>query len=433
MSKSAYALIAIIAILIFALFYTPPEKTPDGKVHLTYWTGWTGHELDVQRRLVERFNRTHPNIHVKILSVAGSYQKVRIAFAGGSTPDVCSAIWATELAGYAARGMLAPLDTFMKESGRSGDEFMPGIWRMLNFQGRPYGLCATTNSTFIAYNKDIFRQSGLDPNRPPQTLAELDRAAKLTTSYNSDGSFKRYGFRPGGLQFWAYVFGGEWYDEKTGRITANHPKNVEALKWMVSFADEYDITRMEAFEQTFGSRQTVSGPFFVGKMAMWFTGEWCAEHMRRYAPDMEWGWFPVPPPPGGRRNTCTVGGSVFVIPADCKHKREAWEFLSWICGPEAVKEFCLSIGNTPPLKSVAAEPEFQNRPLYKFAIELAGGENTFGPPPLPTWPQYLSEIARAEDYAMHGKRDPKKLLDEVTAKMQKELDRTLMELRRDAR
>lgn len=117
------------------------------------------------------------------------------------------------------------------------------------------------------------------------------------------------------------------------------------------------------------------------------------------------------------------------MPAACRHKKEAWEFLSYICGQEAVKTFCLRIGNIPPLKSVAAEQEFQNNPLFKFAITLAGGENAFGPPPVPIWPMYSAEIARAEDYAIHSNRDPQVLLDEVTARMQRELDRTLAEMR----
>lgn len=431
MSKPAYILILVIAVLIFGLFYTPPEKS-DGKVTITYWTGWTGHELGVQKKLVGRFNYEHPNIRVRILSVAGSYQKVRISFAGGSTPDVCSAVWADELAGYAARGVLTPLDSYMKKSARTGDEFMPGVWRMLNYRGRPYALCATTNSVFIAYNKNIFRNAGLDPSHPPKTLAELDRAAQLTTLYDKDGHFKRYGLRPGGLVWWGYVFGGRWYNEKTGRITANDPKNIEALRWLASYSQKYDISKMETFEQTFGNMQTVNGPFFVGKTAMWITGEWAELFIKRYAPKLEWGYFPAPSPPGGRPNTCTVGGSVFVIPAACKHKEEAWEFLNWICGPEAVKEFCVGIGNIPPLKSVAAEPEFQKNALYSFAIKLAGGENAFGPPPVPIWPMYSSEIGRAEDYAVHGKRDPKALLDEVTVKMQKELDRTMSGLENHA-
>src|SRR5688500_12277374 len=129
-----------------------------GPLEIRYWTGWTGHELDVQKRLVEEFNRLHAGIRVRVLSVFGSYQKVRIAFAGGATPDVCSAVWADELAGYAMRGVLRPLDPLLQRSGRSGEELVPGVWRMVQYRGRPYGLAVTTNTSFIVYNKKIFRE-----------------------------------------------------------------------------------------------------------------------------------------------------------------------------------------------------------------------------------------------------------------------------------
>ncbi|MCC6444503.1 MAG: ABC transporter substrate-binding protein [Armatimonadetes bacterium] len=403
-----------------------PERK-DGVTDLVYWTGWTGHELEVQKKLVARFNRQHPKIRVKILSVGGSYQKVRIAIAGGSTPDVCSAIWADELAGYAMRGALTPLDDYIARSGRKAEEYMPGVWRMFRYNGHTWALNATTNSNFVAFNKDIFREVGLDPEKPPQTVAELDRAAELCTRYDDKGGFVRYGFRPGWLMWWAYVFGGKWYDPETRTVTANDPHNVAALEWIASYSQKYDLSRIESFEQTFGSQQSPNAAFFVGKVAMWTTGEWVQEHIIRYAPKLDWGYFAAPAPPGGRPKTCTVGGSVFVIPAACKHKDEAWEFLNWICGPEAVKEFCLGIGNIPPLKAVAMEPEFQKNPLFRFAIDLASSENAFGPPGMPVWPLYTQELTRAEDYAIHGRRNPKELLDEVARKMQRELDRALKE------
>src|SRR5688500_8054816 len=120
-----------------------------GPLEIRYWTGWTGHELDVQKRLVEEFNRLHAGIRVRVLSVFGSYQKVRIAFAGGATPDVCSAVWADELAGYAMRGVLRPLDAHLAESSRSLDEWVPGVARMLRYQGQTYGLAVTTNTNFF--------------------------------------------------------------------------------------------------------------------------------------------------------------------------------------------------------------------------------------------------------------------------------------------
>jgi len=407
------------AILFMLLLSGCGREQVEAPVEIIYWTGWSGHELEVQKRLVARFNASHPNIRVRILSVYGSYQKVTIAFAGGDTPDVLSAVWADQLAGYAMRGALTPLDRYLKQSGRKGDEWAPGVWRMLQYQGHTYGLAATTNTTFIAYNKALFRQAGI--GSVPRTIAELDDAAWKCTKLDSRGRFIRYGFRPAGLVTWAYVFGGSWYDPKARRITANDPKNVEALRWIASYGKRYDIRKMQSFESTFGSNQTVSGPFFVGKIAMWQTGEWAEEHVKRYAKNLDWGWFPLPHPPGGRRNAMSLGGSVFVIPSACKHKRQAWEFLNYICGPKAVSEFCREIGNVPPLRAVAASPEFRSSPLLAFAGDLISSENAFGPPEMPIWPTYVNEINRAEGFAVYGGQDPKKLLDAVQKKMEQEL------------
>ena len=401
--------------------------TANGPVEIRYWTGWTGHEMDAQKKLVDRFNATHPKIRVRILSVAGSYQKVRLAFAGGATPDVCSAVWADELAGYAMRGVLHPLDEDMARSGRSVDEYVPGVARMLQYEGRTYGMAVTTNTNFLVYNKKIFREAGLDPERPPQSIAELDHAAEACTKYGPGGSFVRYGYRPAGLNLWAYVFGGRWYDPASHRVTADEPHNEAALRWLASYGDRYDITRMQSFESSFGSNATPNGPFFVGKVAMWQTGEWALEHIRRYAPGLEWGWMPLPYPPGGRPNTTGAGGSVFIIPSATHHPQEAWEFLDWLTRPAAVYQFCSDITNLPPLREVAKSPEFRQEPLFRFALDLDAGQNVFGPPGMPVWPRYTQEIGRVEDRAVFGRQDPHQLLQELQSRMERELARTLKE------
>src|SRR5947209_2444689 len=111
--------------LLCAAFPLGCARTAGGRTEVRYWTGWTGPALAAQKQLVTRFNREHPRLHVRVVSVTGSYNKVRIAFAGGATPDVVSAVWADELAGYAMRGALTPLEGWLGQSGRSGREFMP--------------------------------------------------------------------------------------------------------------------------------------------------------------------------------------------------------------------------------------------------------------------------------------------------------------------
>jgi multiple sugar transport system substrate-binding protein len=404
-----------------------------GATEIVYWTGWSGHELAVQQRLVDEFNRAHPRIHVRILSQFGisGYQKVRIAFAGGATPDVMSTVWADELAGYAKRDVLEPLDTYLQRSGRDVNrEFTPGVARMLQVDGKVWALAVTTNTNFIAYNRRIFADAGLDPSRPPYTIDEIDRAAELCTLYDRSGNFVRYGFRPAGLNMWAYVFGGRWYDPQSRRITANDPHNVAALRWLASYGRKYDLRKMDVFQTTFGSNETANGPFFAGKIAMWSTGEWAEQFVKRYAPQLDWGWFALPAPPGGRPNTTTSGGSVFVIPAACRHKAEAWEFLNWLSSPGPVEIFCKEIGNVPPLVVVGKRPAFQNSPLFRFAVGIAQGRNSFGPPPLAIWPTYSREIGRAEEAATLGGRDPRAVLDDLQRRMTDELRRSDQELSR---
>lgn len=402
----------------------PPGRSGE----LRYWTGWTGHELEAQKSLVAEFNAANPDAPVRVLSVANAYQKVRIAFAGGATPDVCSAVWADELAGYALRGVLTPLDDLLHESGRSLEEWLPGAARSVTFRGRPYGLTVTTNTNFLVYNRDIFREAGLDPDRPPATTDELDEAADRCTARMPDGTLRRYGFRPTGLALWALVFGGSWHDPQTGRVTADHPANVRALEWLASYARRYDVRRLQAFEAGFGGTATPNGPFFVGKVAMWQTGEYALEHLRRYAPGLDWGWCPLPYPPGGRPRTTAAAGSVFVIPAACPRPREAWRFLDWLTRPYAVSRFCREITNLPPLRVAARDPAFHRERLFSFALELAAGANAFGPPPLPIWPRYKREIARVEDFAVLGGGDPARLLADLGRRMSRELDRTLHEV-----
>jgi multiple sugar transport system substrate-binding protein len=402
-----------------------------GPVEIVYWTGWSGHELDTLGKLVAEFNRTHPHIRVRMLTQfnnTGSYQKARIAFAGGATPEVMSTVWDKELAAYALRGVLTPLDDYLKASGRDLErEFTPGIARMVRVNGKVWGLTITTNSSVIVYNKKIFREVGLDPERPPRTIAEFDRAVELCTKFDSQGKFVRYGFRPQNLRLWAYVFGGRWYDPASARITANDPRNVAALRWLAGFR-KYDLRKMAAFGSGFGSAESANGPFYVGQMAMWATGEWSAEFIRRYAPNLEWGWFAMPAPPRGRPNTTGAGGSVFVIPEACRHKEEAWEFVNWISSPYAVKSFCRAIRNVPPLKEAGRDPEFQKDPFFRFAIELSNSPHSFGPPTTPIWPTYDRELQRVEEAALLGGKDPKALLDDLQRRMEREQARTMAEL-----
>ena len=115
------------------------------------------------------------------------------------------------------------------------------------------------------------------------------------------------------------------------------------------------------------------------------------------------------------------------MPSASKHKDEAWAFLDWITRPRAVEEFCGSIGNLPPLLESGREKRFTQEPLFRFALNLAAGENVFGPPGTPVWPRYIQDIGRAEEQAIFGRQDPQAVLAELDRQMEREAARVRTE------
>src|SRR3989442_7433048 len=52
------------------------------------------------------------------------------------------------------------------------------------------------SSSIFYYNKDAFKEVGLDPDKPPVTFSEITDAAKKLTKKDASGQTVRYGFGP---------------------------------------------------------------------------------------------------------------------------------------------------------------------------------------------------------------------------------------------
>jgi len=399
----------------------PSVRVAD-KVQLSYWTGWTGYEFDELQKLIDKFNAAHPAINVKMTTVSGQYEKVLTAIAAGNPPDVVSAVWEHQLASIADRGGLLPLDAYAKNAGYKAEDFAPAIWRMTHYKGKLWGLATTFDSQFIIYRKDIFRKVGLDPAKPPQTLAELTHAIDVTTAVDSKGNLTRLGYDPGDLYWWGLVFGGSFYDEKNHKVTANDPKIVAALDWMGQLAKKVNYNKVSSLRSGFGQYLSPDNAFFVGKIAMDTVGEWFVAIAKRYAPNLDYGCFPAPPPPGGRTNTTNFDGSIFTIPAGVKNPAASWEFIKYICSPATSYAFCKAINNVSPFPAVSSKPEFSKNECFRLGIKLLNGPNSFGPVQMPVFSQYIDELTKAVSFVKHGQKSAKQALDDVTKTVQHQLD-----------
>jgi ABC-type glycerol-3-phosphate transport system substrate-binding protein len=309
----------------------------DGKVHVTYWEKWGGKEAMAMQRTVDQFNRLQDKIVVEYLSVSQIDRKTIVAAAGGDPPDVAG-VWLANVYSFADRDALLPLDEFIQAEGLTTEQWLsryyPVYADMCLYRGRVWAALNTPSTTALHWNKRLFREAGLDPDRPPRTLAELDEfAEKLTKRDPQTGAITQLGFLPQepGWFAWSFPqwFGGTLWDG-TNITFDTPPSNRECYDWVAGYTKRYGLEAVRSFTAGFGAFSSAQNPFMAGKVAMVFQGVWMNNYLTQYAPGLEYGVAPWPATKPGLENFTVADADVLAIPRGAKHPREAWEFIKFL-------------------------------------------------------------------------------------------------------
>ncbi len=422
------------------------EHVP-GRKTIECWYPWGSEEAKALREIVAAFERKHPHIHVKLSYAANnltSSQKLFLAVAGGTAPDV-TFVDGQQLAEWAARGALMDITDRVRAAGLSGKDFWLPRWRESRFAGRVYALPWGADPNFgLAWNKKAFREVGLDPNRPPRTIAELDEYNRKLTKIDDQGRIVRIGVIPwawygydNSIFSWGYAFGGNFFevpgegtDSPVGRVTANDPKVVKALEWMVGYARRYDVRKVSAFQSNFVG--LANDPFYLGKVAISPMHITRLRYVKRYAPTLDYGIAFMPAPPDGEEKNSWIGGWSLAIPRRDEVSDEAFEFIRWMC---ASPEGTLALGqkmhqfpayrHSPYFETVGDDPYLS---VFYDIVRNSQHVRTL----MPAQGYLMELLKRGVEEALYGGRDPKPILDEVTVKAQQRLEHLMQQRARRA-
>jgi len=435
-----YTLAAVVAVSIWISerVAVPPPK--DYRVHITYWEKWTGFEGDAIRAVVDAFNRSQDRIHVDLLTVSGIQNKLLLATAGGTPPDVAG-LWSYLVPQYVDARALTPLDERCARAGIGPEDYVPVYWRAGVYRGAIYALPTTPGSTALHYNRALFREVGLDPDRPPRTIEELDAFAEKLTKKRPDGKMVRVGFmhaEPGWWHWaWGYMFGGRLWDGRD-RLTLNCPENLRAYEWIASYSRKYGARNLQTFKSGLGTLfASPENGFLCGKVAMEIQGVWMHNFISKYAPQMtkptlQWAAAPFPYPadrPDLAGGTMTEADCV-VIPRGARHPDEAFEFIRFLESQKGMELLCLLQGKHTPLSRVS--PEFYARhpnPYIKLFYELPRNRTAFAVPPIGIWPELRDALTAVFEEVLLEQKTPKQALDDVQARMQPKFEEYLRRIR----
>jgi multiple sugar transport system substrate-binding protein len=398
-------------------------KAAGEKVEILFWHSYVQYTWPALEKLIKRFEAEHPGITIKAQYVQTGdalLQKLASNIMTESTPDICwiHANWVAPL----SRGdTIYDLEELARQYGGFGEEvkadFFDAPLATSYYRGKLRMMPVEGTNLALAYNRDLFRKAGLNPDDPPDTWEEFVEAGKKLTIRKGD-RVEQWGctipvFATSNLAGWCiwqwqtflWGWGGRYADPSGTKVTFNSDAGVQALQFWVDLQHKHKIGTMTAPEQGFES-QTV---------AMSLMGPWDLPHLE----DMTFDWAMAPMPAGPKQRVTSLGAEYLVIFRQTKHPKEAWEFIRWFISPEVQEQWSIDSKYLPIRESVLESPTYReflakNPAMKVFAEQMryAYGE----PVVLPEASELDLVLATGIEKAVRKVAGAKEALDEAAKK-----------------
>jgi len=307
--------------------------------------------------LVEEYDAEHPADAIESVSM-GRYealsQKLMAAVAAGGPPDVaqCYEAWRANLID---NGSIVPLSGFLEGPDGLSPESLGDFYGIFLEGARQAGVLWSfpfnKSVRCLYYNKDLFREAGLDPDRPPRTWEEYRSFARaLSADLDGDGKIDRFGLAS---QITVTMFenlvvqnGGRLLDEDETRCAFDSPEGIEALEFLTDLLVRDGTALLsQGFEY--------QNEFLAGKVAM-IEGSSVSLAFLEGKYDFELG---VAPLPAGKVDTQLVAGTDVVLFATTP-EREArtWRFVRWFTDTPRTARWSAETGYLPVRRSAMRDP-----------------------------------------------------------------------------
>ncbi len=162
-----------------------PEPEQEGPITIQWWHAMGGRLGEKVNDLAEGFNATQDEYIVEPV-YKGNYSETMTsgiaAFRSGNPPHIMQVYEVGTATMMGAEGAIVPVYELMEESGEPFDPsvYIPSVTGYYTTpDGRMLSLPFNSSTPVLWYNKDAFREAGLDPDDPPETwpeVAEYSRA-----------------------------------------------------------------------------------------------------------------------------------------------------------------------------------------------------------------------------------------------------------------
>jgi sn-glycerol 3-phosphate transport system substrate-binding protein len=317
--------------------------------------------------LAADFEKENPGVKLRPI-YSGSYQesltKALTAVKGGDAP-VMSILLSTDMYTLIDEDAILPWDDLIKTPDDNAwlKSFYPGFMENSQTGGKTWGIPFQRSTIVLYYNKEAFKEAGLDPNRPPANWKEQVEYAQKLTKRDAAGKVTQWGLQipSSGFPYWLFqalaIEAGTNLMNSAGTQTYyDRPEVIEGLTYWVDLVNKYKV-----HPEGIVDWGTTPKDFFERKVAMIWTTTGNLTNVKTNA-KFDFGVAMLPA--GKQRGSPTGGGNFYLFKKATPAQRDAaYKFVKWVTTPQRAAQWGIDTGyvavradawETPAMKQYVA-------------------------------------------------------------------------------
>ena len=308
-----------------------------------------------------------------------SYESVLTNFLGalesGQVPDFAQidSLFAKQVLNT---GRVDPVEELLSE-GFPVDDLLPNVTDFFTIDGTLQSLPFNNSNAIMYYNRTAFEEAGLDPDSPPETLAEVRSASETLVESGVVDAGITWPNHVWFVEHWFSTAGRLLFDAENGH--AGEPSTLltdndtarNLYEWWRGMADDglYINPGIEAWQEA-------TSAFLQQEAAMLLTSTAFVAGARSGA---EKNGFEVDnafyPTVGEERVGPVIGGASFFVPSGLPDDRreDVGAFLEFMASPDVQKQWHKGTGYYPirqtAVDELSSEGWFEENPMFRTALD----------------------------------------------------------------
>ena len=372
---------------------------------------YCGDKIDpAHEKYIAEWNTANPDTPVKaeVVGWAQCQDKATTLAAAGS-PAAIAYVGSRTLKEFALNDLIVPVPMTDDEKAA----YYPNIVETVTFDDNQWGVPIAFSTKALYWNKDLFKEAGLDPEKPPTTWAEEIEYAKIIKEKTGKAGYglsaKTFDNTMHQFLHWVYTNDGKITDAE-GNIAIDSPQVLAALQAYKDITP-YSVEGPTAYEQN-----EMRAIFLDGQVGM-LQAAVSTAFMSKEA-GLNWGVTDLPLGPDAKgKGTLMITDSLAVF-KDSGVEDKAVEFAKYITQPKIQEEYEAAggAGLTPLRPSPAVDKLLAEQPFWKpFVDGIAFG----GPEPLFTdYKGFQNATIEMVQSVVTGSAEPQAALTKAAAALE---------------